>query len=133
VTTAFITDTHPFLWFLGGSARLGPGAAGVFQDPRSRIVLPAIVLAEACWIIEHRRLGLSINQVLTALDADPRIVVFPLDRAVIERSNQITSINEMHDRQIVATALVLAERGEQVVLVTRDQNITESGLVPVVW
>jgi PIN domain nuclease of toxin-antitoxin system len=133
VKVTCIADTHPFLWFLAGSSRLGAEARRVLQDPTSKIVLPAIVLAEACWIIEHKRLELSITQVLTALDTDPRIEVFPLDRAVIERSDQIRSINEMHDRQIVATALVLAARGEQVVLLTRDRNITDSGLVPVVW
>jgi PIN domain nuclease of toxin-antitoxin system len=133
VTTKVVTDTHPFLWFLGGSPRLGTDAGRVFQDPMSEIVVPAIVLAEACWIIEHRRVALSISQVLAALASDPRVEVFPLDRTVIERSNQITSINEMHDRQIVATVLLLLDRGEQVALLTRDQNIVDSRLVPVIW
>ncbi|WP_242052573.1 hypothetical protein [Sphaerospermopsis sp. FACHB-1194] len=39
------------------------------------------------------------------------------------------STNEMHDRQIAATALVLASKGEIVQLLTCDQNITASGLV----
>ncbi|MFM6069506.1 MAG: hypothetical protein ACKPBB_22465 [Sphaerospermopsis kisseleviana] len=39
------------------------------------------------------------------------------------------SINEMHDRQIAATALVLSSKGEIVQLLTCDQNITASGLV----
>ncbi len=39
----------------------------------------------------------------------------------------------MHDRQIAATALVLANKGNAVQLLTCDQNITESGLVAIVW
>jgi hypothetical protein len=39
----------------------------------------------------------------------------------------------MHDRQIVATALVLQAAGEKVVLLTKDRNITESGVIPVLW
>jgi hypothetical protein len=85
-------------------------------------------------LVERGRTSIaSIGVLLGALDADPRIVVIPLDRVVIERSNQITSINEMHDRHIVATALLLADRGEQVSILTRDQNITDSGLIPTVW
>jgi hypothetical protein len=39
----------------------------------------------------------------------------------------------MHDRQIVVTALVLADAGERVALLTNDADITASGLLPVVW
>ncbi|GEM_PF-4182047 len=42
-------------------------------------------------------------------------------------------INETHDRQIMATALVLMDAGETVVLLTRDANMTASGLVPILW
>ncbi|MDM3844448.1 MAG: hypothetical protein PT116_05225 [Aphanizomenon gracile PMC638.10] len=45
----------------------------------------------------------------------------------------LSAINEMHDRQITATALVLASKGEVVQLLTCDQNITASGLVAIVW
>jgi hypothetical protein len=39
----------------------------------------------------------------------------------------------MHDRQIVATALVLASKGEIVQLLSCDKNIIASGLVPIIW
>ncbi|QIR38965.1 hypothetical protein HCG51_21180 [Tolypothrix sp. PCC 7910] len=39
----------------------------------------------------------------------------------------------MHDRQIVATAIVLASKGDTVQLLTCDQNITASGLVAIIW
>ncbi len=42
-------------------------------------------------------------------------------------------IGEMHDRQIVTTALVLADQGNQVTLITRDENIKASGVVPILW
>jgi hypothetical protein len=35
--------------------------------------------------------------------------------------------------QIVATTLLLAASGEPATLLTHDDNITASGLVPVVW
>ena len=39
----------------------------------------------------------------------------------------------MHDRQIVATALVIQAQGEQVALLTYDQDITAANLTNIVW
>jgi hypothetical protein len=61
------------------------------------------------------------------------VVIYPLDQDVIEMTMNLSAINEMHDRQITATALVLASKGEVVQLLTCDQNITASGLVAIVW
>lgn len=133
MATKHIVDTHTLLWYLGDSPRLGMNADAVLQDPMSDLVLPATALAEACWIVQRGRVSLSIVSVLAAIDNDPRIIVAPLDRAVIERSNGLTAIEEMHDRQIVATALLLHDQGEAVDVLTRDGNITASGLVTVIW
>ncbi|WP_223269896.1 hypothetical protein [Nostoc sp. 'Peltigera membranacea cyanobiont' 213] len=54
---------------------------------------------------------------------DKRVFIHPLDSDVIEKSAELTSINEMHDRQIVSTALVVESQGNQVALLTCDQNI----------
>lgn len=61
------------------------------------------------------------------------MVIYPLDQDVIEMTMNLSAINEMHDRQIAATALVLASKGEVVRLLTCDKNITTSGLVAIVW
>ena len=85
------------------------------------------------WIVEHGRVpAFSVVDVQAALDADARFTIYPLDRAVMDRSQGLTAINEMHDRQIVATALMLADTGERVALLTHDANIIASGLVPIV-
>ena len=128
-----IVDTHAMLWFLGDSARLGANADAVLQNPNSELVLPVTALAEACWIIERGRVPVSIADVLAALDSDPRIVVYPLERTIVEKTLTLTTIGEMHDRQIVATALILQEQGETVAILTKDANIIASGVVPVVW
>jgi hypothetical protein len=67
------------------------------------------------------------------LDADPRITIVPLDRTIIDLSLNLTAITEMHDRLIVATTLSLSSTGDPAVLLTRDANIINSGLVPIVW
>ncbi len=133
VTTKHFVDTHSFLWYLAGSAQLGSAAKAVLQDPASALFIPATALAEACWIVERGRVALTVTDVLTAIDNDSRITILPLDQSVIERSNGLTAIGEMHDRQIVATALVSQDQGGTVDLLTKDGNITASGLISIVW
>ncbi len=128
-----LVDTHALLWFLAGSPQLGGAAKEILQDSASEHYLPATVLAEACWIVERGKVPLTVSDVLTAVDNDPRISIIPLDRNVIVRSNRLTEIGEMHDRQIVATALVLQDQGEIVDLLTKDANIIASGLIAVTW
>ncbi|HVK02560.1 MAG TPA: PIN domain-containing protein [Armatimonadaceae bacterium] len=129
----YVVDTHALIWYLAGNPRLGTDAARALSHPASELILPAIALAEVCWIVARRATGVAVGDVLAALDADPRLSIHPLDRAVIERSEALAGIAEMHDRQIAATALLLIDRGEAAALLAADANITASGLVPVVW
>jgi hypothetical protein len=39
----------------------------------------------------------------------------------------------MHDRQIVATAIVVQTQGNQIALLTCDKNIAASGTVEILW
>ncbi len=49
-------------------------------------------------------------------------------------STGLREVGEMHDRLIVATAVNLLEGGAiAVTLITTDEDIQASGLVPVVW
>jgi PIN domain nuclease of toxin-antitoxin system len=131
----YVLDAHALVWFLEGNPRLGANARAAMQDPASVLYLPVIALAEACWVIEHGRTTIpSVASFLNDIDADPRIVLVPLDRAILDLSLSLTLINEMHDRQIIATALHLAaHKGSPVSLLTCDHVITASGLVPITW
>jgi hypothetical protein len=102
-------------------------------DVNARLVLPAIVLAEACWLIEHGKVPVTATQLFSSIDHDRRIELVPLDRAQITRTLQLTAVGEMHDRQVVAVALSLIEGGTPACVLTRDENITASGTVPVLW
>lgn len=129
-----IVDTHALLWYIADSPRLSEAADAVLADPTSEIILPATAYGEALWIVEHGRIpALTVSDVQAAINADARIVIYPLNQAVIDRSQSLTAIHEMHDRQIVATALLLVDTSEMVALLTHDGNITASGLVPIIW
>jgi PIN domain nuclease of toxin-antitoxin system len=128
-------DAHTLVWFLVGSPKLGANARAVLEAPGSDLYLPLIALAEACWMVEKGRAPTipKVSQLLTAVDADRRVTVVPLDRAILDLSQSLVSIAEMHDRLIVSTALHLAASGSPVAPLTKDANITASGLVPIIW
>jgi PIN domain nuclease of toxin-antitoxin system len=134
MATKHVVDTHALVWFLEGNPLLGKEAKAVLEDPDSELIVPLIALAEACWIIEHGRTSIpTAIDFLAAVDADPRVNVIPLDRSVLGKTLAMTPIEEMHDRQIVATALLLIDEGETVAILTKDTNIRRSGLVPTAW
>jgi PIN domain nuclease of toxin-antitoxin system len=130
----YVLDTHALLWFVQGDQRLGARAAMVLADPLSNLRIPVIALAEACWIVEHGRTKIaSVEDLLDAVDRDPRQAPVSFSREILNFGLGLLSIREMHDRQIVATALYLQAQGHQVTLRTRDENITAAGVVPVAW
>lgn len=98
-------------------------------------MLPAIALAEALFILEKGRgqYAVSEGKLLASVRADSRIRIVALGQRILDLTLQCKAIDEMHDRQIVATALLTQNRGFKVAILTRDANITSSGLVPCVW
>jgi PIN domain nuclease of toxin-antitoxin system len=130
----YILDTHALIWFLEGNSRLSFVVKSILCDVSSELILPAIALAESVWIVSRGKTSISsVDDLLKVVKEDKRVFVYPLDLNVIERSIELTSINEMHDRQIVATALVVESQGNQVALLTCDQNICAANLVSIVW
>ena len=130
---SYVLDTHALIWYLEGDRRLGRSARSALRDTANPIFLPVIALAEAVWLIERGRTGIpSVASLLSDVTLDARIIIVPLTRIIVEITTSLTTIDEMHDRQIVATALHLTDT-QPVRLLTRDENITASRLVPTLW
>jgi len=45
--TSYIVDTHALIWYLVDDPRLGEKAREILQSSGNRLIVPAIVLAEA--------------------------------------------------------------------------------------
>lgn len=134
MSSRFVVDTHAILWFAEGNSRLSKNARVVLEDTEAQLFLPVTAFAEACWtIIKGRTIIQSLEIFRGFIDNDPRITVVPMDRQIVERSLTLDSVGEMHDRQIVATALQLAREGGDVVLITRDENITAAAVITTLW
>lgn len=132
----YVLDTHALVWFVEGNKRLSKPAKVLLTAPDSQLVLPLIALAEATIIIERRRTTIpDVSRFLTRVYADPRIEIYPLTLEVFERSltPEGLSISELHDRFIVSTGLHLQDLGDIIEIVTKDQTITDAGVLPVIW
>ena len=134
MATKYVLDTHALVWYLEGSPRLSTKAKAIVDDSSNQLVVPLIVLAEAAFLIERGRVAIpSVPDLLSDVQADPCIEIYPLTWEVFQHTLTAISIPEMHDRLIVATTLYLQSQGHTISLVTRDGVMTQSGLIPVVW
>jgi PIN domain nuclease of toxin-antitoxin system len=132
--TEYVLDAHALIWMLEGNPRLGLAARAVLADPKSSLILPITALAEARWVVSKGRTSLADwRGVIQSVAADPRVQVLPLDAAIVQQAMSLPVELEMHDGQIVATALVLSNHGRDVRLLTMDRSIAKSGLLPTVW
>src|SRR5688572_29851016 len=130
----FVLDTHALIWYMEGNSRLGNSAKAVMDDPTSNMVLPIIGLAEAIDTVDKCRTTISsVKILLNRIKRDNRIQIYPLTMAVLKQSLSAGAVPEMHDRLIVSTALHLQSIGNKVSLLTKDNAIIASALVPVVW
>jgi len=128
----YVTDTHPFLWYLvGETRRLGPAAREAFDQAeagRAVIVIPAIVLAESLHVSEKGRMKFKFERVLEMIESALNYRIYPLDLPVIRTASDLKGVSEIHDRIIVATAKRL-----EMELITDDEEIRTSGKVRIVW
>lgn len=127
----YVTDTHAFLWYLGGSSQLSATARTIFDeaaDGMTDIFILAIVLAEAAMLIEKRRIRADFSQIITKLKSVPYFHLTSLTSEIVTRIPNLVLLPDIHDRLIVAEALELKSN-----LITRDKLIAQSQIVPVVW
>lgn len=132
----YILDTHALVWFVEGNKRLSEPAKAIIAATDSQMVFPLIALAEATIIIERGRTTISdVSKFLNRVYADTRIEIFPLTLDIFERSltPEGLQIPELHDRFIVSTGLHLQDLGDTVEIVTKDQAITDAGVLTVIW
>lgn len=102
----------------------------------SEMILPLIALAEATLLIEKGRVSIpSVSDLLLDVENDDRIEIYPLTFAILERSltPEGARIPELHDRFIVSTGLYLQDLGHSVVILTKDNSITNAGVLSVIW
>lgn len=127
----YVVDAHALYWYLEDPARLGQGAVAALDLAAAggaQAIVPAIVVAETYYTSVKLRRPLPPGEIIGVLGRTPGYTFSPLGRQQLGLLDQLTAVPEMHDRLIVADALV-----HHAVLITRDAIIQRSGLVPTLW
>ncbi len=129
----YLVDAHAFVWWATGKRALGRSAARVFARAErglDELRLPSVAAFEIALLEERGRLksALPWRQWLAALESTPGLSVEPLLLADVARARDLGALVDPFDRLVAATALRL-----ECALITADERVTESGLVPVVW
>ena len=129
-SATYVIDTHPLVWYFEGSPKLSASAKQAFNDIESGNavgVVPTIVLAEIMHLADKKKIPISISETISKLHKSSNFGITSLDLMVILLMTPLTSY-EIHDRVIVATSLSFGAS-----LITKDEYIRQSNIVPCIW
>lgn len=129
-----VADSHAIAWYMSGSKRLSPTAARALANAEAEgaLVVSVATLIDL-WYVTQTTRAVTPDQLRSLQDrliSTPAVTIEPVTVAVTDAATKIprTVIADPWDRLIVATALAL-----RISLVTRDEAIRESQIVPTVW
>lgn len=127
-----LLDTHIVVRWLYESKKLSREQCRVLDDAERRgecVGISAMSLLEIALLQEGRqRLNVRLDQVFHELDTNPAFRIIPLTTDVaLEMAALGDALRDPGDRVIVATARIHRLR-----LLTADQRIIQSDLVPVI-
>jgi len=116
-----LLDTHVFLWYISGDARLSSARAAAIRDPSNAIFLSSVALWE---VVVKQELG-KLQLPASAIDYIPRqrrrhgIESLPLDEASVMLLPSLPRIHrDPFDRMMVCQALA-----HGLVLVSNDEAL----------
>ena len=127
-----LVDTHILLRWFFEPKRLSKGQLRAMESAigrGERLAFSAMTLLEIALLSGAEKLALrgSLDEFFHDLNSDPAFSLLPLTYEVALEAASLGVLRDPADRAIAATARVHRLR-----LVTSDQSIIESGLVPVV-
>ena len=126
-----LLDTHILLRWFFESKKLSKGQLRAMESAMvrgERLAFSAMSLLEIALLAGADKLALkgSLDEFFRDLNSDPAFCLMPLTYDVAADASSLGVLRDPSDRAIAATARVHRLR-----LVTSDQRILESGLVPV--
>lgn len=127
----YVVDAHALIWHLTDDAKLGANARIAMtriDAGKDKGIVPTIVLAEILYASERGRIALTLDDVLKELRRRKHYRAESFSQTILVAAQKIKTIPELHDRLIVATAI-----RHKASVITRDVDITDSGVVKTVW
>ena len=130
---AAVTDTHPLVFHMVGSGRLGPRAAAMFDRCERReaiIYVPAVVMWETSLLARVSRIDLRrpVRQFFDDLFSNPAYQPLDIGPDQVFAADDLSFTRDPFDALICASA-----RTSGLPLITRDAQIRASRAVKVIW
>ncbi len=127
----YVIDTHALIWYFTGDSRLGSSALNAIENTvfDGLIIVPTIVLAEILYLGKRKKIPVSFKETIKQMENLENFNITGLELDILKTADNIDNELEMHDKLIVATALYF----EADALITKDEKITISKLVPIIW
>jgi len=129
-----LVDTHVVIWLAGDPRRLSRKAVTAIEEARGDegggLAIAAFTLFELAYLVVRKRIKVTLPVESFLEDIASRFVVIPLNARIAATAVQLPSTypNDPMDRIIGATALI-----EGLELVTADENIRRSKVLPTIW
>jgi PIN domain nuclease of toxin-antitoxin system len=127
----YVADTHAIFWYLTDAPQLGDQASAAFEEADNGLALvylPAIVAAELYFLNKKLNGAIDFNKEINALFQAEQFVFVPFTASDSLDFDIDSAVGEMHDRIIAGVA-----RRMNATLLTRDAQITSSGVVATAW
>jgi PIN domain nuclease of toxin-antitoxin system len=127
----YVLDTHAIVLAFVSPKRLGKRARVVLsrvEQGKDEALLPAVALAEVALLADLGRIWLGLPQIRVALDETPALHFLPLELRQLDIFSTLSALRDPFDRLIVSAA-----RAENARLISRDEELSSTGLVDVVW
>lgn len=126
----YLLDTHSVLWASEADPRLGAHAQAALQQCASGdAVISDITLLEIAMLVQKERIRIGVPIKRYLLDMQNHYPVLSIEAPIAAEALFLAMPQgDPFDRVIVATA-----RYHALPLITRDQSITCSGLVDIIW
>lgn len=129
---SYIPDSHVLLWYFWGEKEHLSAAArelmGDLEDQERHFIIPSTVLLEIMRACEKKKIGPKFVSLLEWLNEMENVSFMSLDVSAVEKVCQIPSRYSLHDRAILASAII-----QKAALITKDGELRKSKLVETIW
>lgn len=125
----YCVDTHPLVWYFTGQKTLSKKAKQLLDEifaGKKSCFISSIVMLEL-FHLSLKRKKFEFPKILQAL-RHRNIIIVPTDQVVLNEAFQLPKNLEIHDRVILATAIVTNS-----LLVTKDRVLASTFKSKIIW